>query len=167
MPCEAIADYANKMAEKDPSSWKKIKISRVTVNRYFLLLGKFCWEKLVAPTYYKVASKKLEVLRTDQKNISLEAPDNLAEIFVKNFIKESIMSANGTLLAGKATVVRKMNMMPYLEQRSKQFNGLKLKYGREHVAWATFVQEYENLGLKRTAMACELAREILNEPLKT
>ena len=167
MPCEAIVDYANKMAEKNPSSWKKIKISRVTVNRYFLLLGKYCWEKLVAPTYYKVASKKLEVLRPDLKNIYLEPLDNLTENLVRRSIKESIKWANGTLLAEKATLVRKMKMMPYLEERSTKFNGLKLKYGREHVAWATLAEEAEDLGLKRTYMASQLARGILNEPLKT
>ena len=135
--------FAEACRQERPDQWRPVKISRQTVNAYFLRLGRYCWDQVARPHLAKTAREHVKVF--DELNQELGLIDHeLTELLVRNIASRYVKQANGTHFAQRDTRLRYGRTIVYLTERARKYQGLSLHHSREHMAWAFMINSVQN-----------------------
>lgn len=144
-PCSytQVQKFAESCACHRPDQWQPIRISRQTVNGYFLRLGRYCWKHITEPHLARRAREQVRVF--DELNCELGLIDEeLTELLVQRMAARYVKQANGALLAEHNVRLRYGRTIVYLTERARKFQGLSLHHCPEHMAWAFMMNSIRN-----------------------
>ncbi|MGE4069828.1 MAG: hypothetical protein AB7E72_01480 [Lysobacterales bacterium] len=136
-PCSynQVQKFAESCACHRPDQWKPIRISRQTVNGYFLRLGRYCWKYITEPHLAERAREQVRVFDELNRELGL-IDEELTKVLVQRMAARYVKQANGTLLAEHNVRLRYGRTIVYLTERARKLQGLSLHHCREHMAWA-------------------------------
>lgn len=138
-----VQRFAEACSQARPDQWQPIRISRQTVNAYFLRLGRYCWENVARPHLAHHASESVKVF--DEVNQELGLLDHeLTDLLVRNIADRYVKQANGTHFAQRDVRLRYGRTIVYLTERARKYQGLSLHHSREHMAWAFMINSVQN-----------------------
>lgn len=138
-----VRRFAEACVRARPEQWRPMRISRQTVNIYFLKLGRYCWEHVAKPHLTQHAREAVKIF--DEVNQELGLIDHeLTELLVRNIAKRYVKQANGTHFAQRDVRLRYGRTIVYLTERARKYHGLSLHHSREHMAWAFMLNSVQN-----------------------
>jgi hypothetical protein len=130
-----VRKFADACYRARPEQWHPIRISRQTVNAYFLRLGRYCWQHVTEPYLAQHARQTVQVFDEINRELGL-IDEELTDLLVRNIAARYVKQANGTLFTERDVRLRYGHTIDYLTERSRKLQGLSVQHSREHMAWA-------------------------------